>query len=343
MFPCELFRAMICIVNVKACVLCLCCACLVHVNGAVHGHAVCWHCCRMTGRGRAVTSATAPGCGRSFAKRYGVVRHLESVHQRTLEKREAMHPATGLIFDYDAVVDQQAAGGQGGAPSAAAAGPGVPIAPAPVLPGPSSGAASSGSPAVLGVPRLFAPGTVVTPVGGHGVSFVPLRRDRGRGRARGLEMLVAAAEAQAAPPRAAPAAPAAAAAAPSRLQHPLRQEEEGQARTSGGPSAPSPTRCRAKTALLASLPQAREDGAGARGARGDCGRHRQPGDGPRRVAADATRSCVRAPAISAGGAQLRGVVHVDGLRTGLRCGTRRPCARTVRGRVRRQRLGHERE
>ena len=282
MFPCELFRAMICIVNVKACVLCLCCACLVHVNGAVHGHAVCWHCCRMTGRGRAVTSATAPGCGRSFAKRYGVVRHLESVHQRTLEKREAMHPATGLIFDYDAVVDQQAAGGQGGAPSAAAAGPGVPIAPAPVLPGPSSGAASSGSPAVLGVPRLFAPGTVVTPVGGHGVSFVPLRRDRGRGRARGLEMLVAAAEArprlrgqhrlrqrplQLRQPR---------------LQHLLRRRRRRRSADVGrakctlshavpGKRQPSSRRCRKHARME----------PGARGARGDCGRHRQPGDGPR--------------------------------------------------------------
>ena len=38
--PRNVFRAIICIVDMNVCVLCLSCACLVHVDSCVHEHAV---------------------------------------------------------------------------------------------------------------------------------------------------------------------------------------------------------------------------------------------------------------------------------------------------------------
>ena len=111
-----------------------------------------------------------PGCGSSFANRYGVVRHMESVHQRTLEKKKGYHPADGYLFEYDRVAHQK--------------------------------------PTASFDEHLLADlSTTATPVGA-GVSFVSLTR--GRGRARGRAPASAAPAAIGAPGAAVPVPAAAA-------------------------------------------------------------------------------------------------------------------------------------
>ena len=111
-----------------------------------------------------------PGCGSSFANRYGVVRHMESVHQRTLEKKKGYHPADGYLFEYDRVAHQK--------------------------------------PTASFDEHLLADlSTTATPMGA-GVSFVSLTR--GRGRARGRAPASAAPAAIGAPGAAVPVPAAAA-------------------------------------------------------------------------------------------------------------------------------------
>ena len=281
MFPCELFRAMICIVNVKACVLCLCCACLVHVNGAVHGHAVCWYCCRMTGRGRAVSRQRAglrtqlrqalrrratprerppadPGEEGGHASSYWPHLRLRRCGRSAGSRRPGRRPL-GCC--------SRAWGADRTCPRAAWAVVGI---------------------GVVWISRgAGRPASVRPRDCGHACGWsrrvvrAAEERQRQRQSTRPGDAGGGSRSAGCASEGSTGCASGRCSCATSRLQHLRAKKKKAKRGRRAGQVAPSPMRCRTKTALLASLPQAREDGAGARGARGDCGRHRQLGDGPR--------------------------------------------------------------